>query len=110
MVPSDKSWEELLQICPKWCICFVDVVDHSQGLSILWNPQDASLRPYSSNVGIIQEGYLRGLECPIILVNFYGPYKDRDIFWSHIRPSALLQEHSLILAGDLNFMTFSSDF
>jgi len=51
------------------------------------------------------EGFLRGLDRKVVLVNCYGPYLNREVLWSHISQSVLLFEHSLILGGDLNFKT-----
>jgi hypothetical protein len=36
-------------------------------------------------------------------LNFYAPYKDRELFWWPILQSDLLKEEGLIVGVDINF-------
>ena len=43
------------------------------------------------------------------IINCYGPYKDRDIFWERVHNGGLLNSPHLILGGDLNLTMNASE-
>jgi hypothetical protein len=45
----------------------------------------------------------------IKLLNFYDPYKERELLWQPIIDSGLLREEGIIVGGDLNFTLFSRE-
>ena len=59
-------------------------------------------------VGILLHGHLLGFQQPIDLLNIYGPYDNRQVFWDPVKSVDLLDLPFLILAGDLNF-TWSAE-
>jgi hypothetical protein len=48
------------------------------------------------------EGRITHLPIPVKMLNCYGPYKDRDIFWQWSKESGCLANDSIIIEGDLN--------
>ena len=55
------------------------------------------------------EGKLKGFSSMVCILNIYGPYSNRKLFWDQLVDSGLLLDLSLILAGDLNFTTSLSE-
>jgi hypothetical protein len=54
---------------------------------------------------ILLDGRVKDLDRSMKLINCYGPYSDREVFWEAIRREGLFKEKKLILGGDLNFTT-----
>ena len=52
--------------------------------------------------GILLLANIRGFSNPIHIMNTYGPYKDRILFWDRALSGGLLNLPHLVLAGDLN--------
>ena len=50
------------------------------------------------------------LDLVLNLVNVYGPYTNRKVFWDIMDDSGLLMNHVLILVSDLNFMLSLKEF
>ena len=44
---------------------------------------------------------------PISVLNVYGPYKDRELFWDKCLRGGLLSTLNLVLDGDLNLTLYS---
>jgi hypothetical protein len=59
--------------------------------------------------GILLEGVVKDLNLNLKLINCYGPYSDREVFWEGIKREGILNEDNLILGGDLNFTTSSRE-
>jgi hypothetical protein len=51
------------------------------------------------------DGVVKDLSKRLKLINCYGPYSDREVFWEVIKRDGFLKEQNLILGGDLNFTT-----
>ena len=66
------------------------------------------LEDFNTMVGILLHGHLLGFQQPIHLLNIYGPFENRQLFWDSVRLCGLLKLPNLILEGDLNY-TWSSD-
>ena len=48
------------------------------------------------------EGKNLGLDFPVLIMNVYGPYSHKQVFWERIRDGSLLNHQRLIWGGDLN--------
>ena len=55
------------------------------------------------------DGIVKELDKRLKLINCYGPYLDREAFWEAIKRDGILNEHYLVLGGDLNFITSSRE-
>ena len=52
---------------------------------------------------------IRGSSFELSILNCYGPYLNRDTFWSAVASAGLLSLPNLILAGDLNLTLNASE-
>ena len=43
------------------------------------------------------------LKMNLCFLNLYGPYVDREVFWSNLVTLDCLKSYALIFGGDLNF-------
>jgi exonuclease III len=109
MVSATKARETIVKILPNWYSCGVDSTGLSGGLLTVWNPKKVDFNAYLTSAGIMLEGTVKDLDKKLKLINCYGPYLDREVFWETIKREGLLKEHSLILGGDLNFTTSSRE-
>jgi hypothetical protein len=57
--------------------------------------------------GILLEGVIKDTNLKVKLINCYGPYADRVVFWEELKRIGIFYEENLIIGGDLNF-TISS--
>jgi len=57
------------------------VEGHSGGILSIWNPLIDNLKPFSSHLGILLEGMIKGFDKMIIIINCYDPYSQRKEFW-----------------------------
>lgn len=103
MTSSLDACETFLKLFPAWNICGLNADGTFGGLLVAWNSSKASFKPYVTIVGILLEGIFLGLQRPIKILNIYGPYNLREVFWDNVVCSGLLSDPHLILAGDLNF-------
>ena len=46
---------------------------------------------------------------PIAILNVYGPYRDRELFWEKAHRGGILSIPNLVLGGDLNLTLYSSE-
>ena len=49
------------------------------------------------------------MDIPLDVLNYYGPYKNREKFWELVQRSGFLSSPNLILGGDLNLTLKSSE-
>jgi hypothetical protein len=61
------------------------------------------LNPSYPRTGILVEGSIMGFDQTISIINFYGPYSQRQAFWDRVSQEGVLSSPSVILGGDLNF-------
>ena len=92
---------------PGWEFCALDAAGLSGGLLAGWNPRLVHCKAFSSIVGIVLRDSIRGITKIFTIINCYGPYAQRIVFWDNILAGGLLSLPNLLLAGDLNF-TISS--
>jgi hypothetical protein len=61
------------------------------------------------HAGILLEGVVKDTNLKVKLINYYGPYADRVVFWEDLKRNGIFDEENLILGGDLNFTTSSRE-
>jgi hypothetical protein len=105
MVCEAKAREFFVKLLPNWYLCGVDSLGLSGGLLIAWNPRKYDFSTFLTPAGILLDGLVKDLNKRLKLINCYGPCYDRDDFWEVMKRDGLLNEHNIILRGDLNFTT-----
>ena len=74
-----------------------------------WNPTEVEMNSCSTFSSILLYGKLKDLQNNLRILNIYGPYQNRKIFWDQLDIFAF-QDHSyFILARDLNFTLLSKE-
>lgn len=68
----------------------------------LWDPRWVKAKAFTCFAGIFLEGYICGLNGCIHVLNLYGPYKNRFLFWDKLISYGLMEMASLIIVGDFN--------
>ena len=79
------------------------------GLLSCWIPRVVQLRSYKTDWGILLEGDLRLMDKYVTFLNMYAPYKNRESFWVSLSDYGILKIDNLILEGDLNFTTSTTE-
>lgn len=103
MVSSLQACDMFLKMFPSWHCCGSDALGISGGLLSTWNPLKAHFSSFKVEAGILLEGRLLDLDRSVRLLNVYSPYSKKIYFWDRILCSGLLNDLSLILAGDFFF-------
>ena len=60
------------------------------------------VKAFSSCVGIIVKASFRGLDSAFSVLNCYGSYLNREIFWNATVDKGIFNYPNLIIADDLN--------
>jgi len=102
MSEAKKSCSYFLKLFHGWEVCAIDAVGNSGGLFSICNMRICDMLAFSSTVGILLDGRLKGYDKPIRLINCYGPYRDKETFWKTTEDIGLLCDHDLIVGGNLN--------
>jgi hypothetical protein len=105
MVCVAKAREIFVKLLPHWYFYGVDSSGHSGGMLTTWNPRKVEFSAFLTPAGILLEGFVKDLDRRMKLINCYGPYSDREVFWKAIKRDGILNKHNLVLGGDLNFTT-----
>ena len=79
--PALLAFSELL---PSWELCAISASGLSRGFLMAWNPHRVRCRAFATVAGILVKADFRGLNTPLDILNCYGPYWDRDIFWDKV--------------------------
>ena len=90
------------KLLPNWELCSISASGLSGGLLTAWNPQKVRCLAFETVVGILVKADFRGMNSQLDILNFYGPYHDREFFWDRVLRGGLLNSPNLILGGDLN--------
>jgi len=69
---------------------------------VAWDRNKFNLCPFLTSAGILLEGHVRDGYLHIKLLNCYGKYNDKKMFWDSTLHSGILLEEDLIIGGDLN--------
>ena len=94
---------------PGWEFCASDATGLSGGLLAGWDPHLVRCKVFSSLAGIILKANFKGLAETFTVINCYGPYTQRAIYWNNLVAGGLLGLPNLLLARDLNFTISSSE-
>ena len=62
----------------------------------------ANFKYFLSMERIMMEGHIFGYDKLIIVLNIYAPHSNRQYFWEGVFNSGILDDNSLIVAGDFN--------
>jgi hypothetical protein len=103
MVSEHKAREMFTKILPTWNLCGVDSLGLSGGLLSIWNLRRDDFSSFLTPARILLDSLVKDLNIRLNLVNCYGPYGDRQVFWDRIKRDGMLKYQNLILGGDLNF-------
>ena len=80
MASAEKGCSYFLRIFPGWEVAALDSIGSSGGVLCIWNPRVCDFKAYSTSAGILLNGFFRGCDSKIKILNVYGPYKDREMF------------------------------
>jgi hypothetical protein len=103
MVCGNKAREVFSKLLSQWKMCVVDSSGLSGGFLSSWNPNKDNFDAYLTPAGILLEGFVKDVNKNLKLVNCYGPYQNRHLFWDNLIEDGILKVPDLILGGDLNF-------
>ena len=80
MCSSFPTLHAFSKILPNWEFCAIDASGLSGGLLTAWNPMMVRCRAFKTVAGILVKASFRGMGSPIFVLNYYGPYRNREIF------------------------------
>jgi hypothetical protein len=89
MCVGSKAMEFLSSLLKDWNLCSVDVEGLLGGLVSRWNENFEPVSTYA----------LHELGRVFKIINLYGPYGERKIFWEGLKDSGLMQGDDVILGG-----------
>ena len=102
MVCAADAIKYFLMVRPNWRVAAIDANGLSGGILTAWNPAFGDFDAFVTVAGLLLDGFVRGFGEKISILNVYGPYRDRQTFWTEVDESRLLARPNLILGGDLN--------
>jgi len=102
LVSSEKEKSLFLKCLPHWAVAAVDSIGRFGGLLTGWNLDVVDFKSSGISARIFIEGKLLFSSTSFKLLNYYGPYNNREAFWEKLFESGILHEENLILGGDLN--------
>jgi exonuclease III len=97
MVCEEKARELFVKLLPNWYFCGVDSTGLSGGLLTAWNPRKADCYAFLTPAGILLDGVVKDINKRLKVINCYGPYAEREVFWENIKRDGILKEQNLIL-------------
>lgn len=102
MCLSQKVVEFFIRLFPGGKVSATGATGLSWDLLVAWNPLVWNLKPFFTYASIILEGRIRGLDAHFHVLNYYGPYLNREVFWNYVESNDILQLPNLIMGADLN--------
>ena len=90
------------KLCLSWEFYAISSSRLSGGILSGWNPKLIKCKAYHTVAGILLKAMIHGSTFPLSILNCYGPYHNREIFWNSVASGGLLSLPNLILVGDLN--------
>lgn len=102
---SSESVKDMLQyLLSGWEFLVMDARGRSGGLALGWRSVSCRI---SNSWGCFSclgvELYSQDLNTSFCLVNVYGPYQDRVVFWDNLFAKPFFSHDHVIIGGDLNF-------
>jgi exonuclease III len=92
MVGVEKARDLFVKLLPHWFFCGVDSTGLSGGMLSTWNPRKDDFYAYLIPAGILVEGHVKDLDRDLKVINCYGTYSDREVFWEEIKNEGILKE------------------
>ena len=99
---AEKSCDIFHKLFVGWECSVMDSMVHYGGLFVSCNPLVSDLSPFLSIVGILLEGRLRGIKEEEDILNYYGTYANRHVFWEVVGRSGISKALILFVGRDLN--------
>ena len=87
------------KILPSWEFCAVSAHGLSGGLLSAWNPAKAKCKAFHTCTGILIQAFIWGMLDPLHILNVYGLYRDRELFWDKTLRGGLLNLSHLVIGG-----------
>jgi len=81
----------------------LDAIKQLGGVLSAWNHLTTKFMPFLSHAGLLLEGCPKGINNNLRLINCYGPYVDRRMFWDGVKEDGFSKNSTLILGWDLKF-------
>ena len=81
----------------------MDALGLSGGLLVAWNPQIAKMKAYLVTARILLSGFFKDFDEEINIINVYGPYNSKEIFWDRLASEGTFILPNLVLVGEMNF-------
>jgi hypothetical protein len=82
----------------------LDAEGFSVGLIIGWNHNVSLINYFSIHLGLCTEVYNKFLDLIPTLLNLYGPYEGKQIYWDNCFSFECFKVENLTIGGDLNLM------
>lgn len=102
--PAESITHALSSLSARWNFLATDASGRSGGLAIGYNPKSIRLDSSWGGHGFMgADIFSIDLGLTLRIVNIYGPYHQRENFWSHLLGCNLLTLDRIILGGDMNF-------
>ena len=96
--------EEMESILKGWTFLSLDAQGKSGGLLLGWNSRFFHLlNAWGMGSGLCASLFSLELNLDVCLVNIYGPYINREVFWKNYLELDCMKCEKLILGRDLNF-------
>ena len=104
MGPSEVMKGVLLSLFPGWDFVVLDVRGRSSNVATGWRVDSCHLlNSWVSDSYLSTDVLFQELYAEFRLLNVYGPYLNREVFWDKVFSFSLLMHDMVILGGDLNF-------
>jgi hypothetical protein len=110
MVGAAKARDVFAKLLLKWHFCGVDSIGISRGLLMAWNPCKSDFGALLTPTGIFLEGVIKDTTLKFKMINGYGSYADKVVFWEDLKRFGIFDVENLIMGGDLNFTILSMEF
>ena len=101
---GDVILERLELWLPGWSFLTLDANGRSGGLAVGWRKSCVKLvNAWGMNSVLGVELHCDELGFILTVINVYGPYLNRGLFWDDLLKHPLVTGDSLVMGGDLNF-------
>lgn len=101
---AEEVESRLESLLPGWQFVTMDVKGRFGGLALGWNSQSVKV----TNCWGLESGLGISISVPELeevfqILNIYGPYQNRVLFWDNLLNKSFMKGSSVIIGGDLNF-------
>ena len=108
MCSSYPALHAFSKLLPTWEFCAISASGLSGGLLTAWNPHRVKYHVFETCAGILVKASFHDLSTPFSILNVYGPYRNRELFWEKAHRRGLLSIPNLVMGGDLNLILNTS--